>query len=176
MKENITYKIVRLSLFLAISIILSIVESMITYSLPFFGIRLGIANIMTLLVLYYYSIKEYLFIGFSRVLLVALLYSGFNVSFYLSLTGWFFSSLISILLYKTLKPSIYGLSIASSITHLTFQVLLVFLIYEVKEIMYYLPFLLISGIISGGIIAFISKYIIILLNKIYKVKEEVIWN
>ena len=174
MKENITYKIVRLSLFLAISIILSIVESMITYSLPFFGIRLGIANIMTLLVLYYYSIKEYLFIGFSRVLLVALLYSGFNVSFYLSLTGWFFSSLISILLYKTLKPSIYGLSIASSITHLTFQVLLVFLIYEVKEIMYYLPFLLISGIISGCIIAFISKYIILLLNKIYKVKEEVI--
>lgn len=176
MKENIIYKIVRLSLFLAISIILSIVESMISYSLPVFGIRLGIANIMTLLVLYYYSIKEYLFIGFSRVLLVAILYSGFNVSFYLSLTGWFFSSLISILLYKTLKPSIYGLSVTSSITHLTFQVLLVFLIYEVKEIIYYLPFLLISGIISGSIIAFISKYIILLLNKIYKVKEVVIWN
>lgn len=172
MKENMTYKIVRLSLFLAISIILNIIETAISYTIPLFGIKIGVANIMTLLVLYYYSIKEYLLLGFLRVLLVALLYSGFNISFYLSLTGWFFSSLSSIIMYKTLKPSIFGLSIISSITHLTFQILLVRLIYQTNEIMYYLPFLLISGIISGIIVALISKYSILLINKIYKVKEE----
>ena len=95
-------KLTQLSLFLAIGIILNIVESMIPIPLPIPGIKLGLANTIGLIVLYYYSPKEYLYIGFLRVLVVGLLRSGlFSVSFLLSLSGWFLSSLVTLVLYKT---------------------------------------------------------------------------
>ena len=53
-RNNLTRKIVRLALFLAIGIVLNIVESVIIlpYMMP--GVRLGLANTMGLIVLYFY--------------------------------------------------------------------------------------------------------------------------
>ena len=54
-----THKIVRLAIFLAMGIVLNIVESMIPLPIAIPGIRLGLANTMGLIVLYFYSPKEY---------------------------------------------------------------------------------------------------------------------
>ena len=62
-KENLTHKIVRLSIFLAIGIVLNIVESMIPIPIPIPGVRLGLANTLGLIVLFFYSPKEYIAIG-----------------------------------------------------------------------------------------------------------------
>ena len=92
-------KMTQLSLFLAIGIILNIVESMIPLPIAIPGVKLGLANTIGLIVLYYYSPKEYLSIGFLRVLLVGLLRSGiFSISFFLSFAGWLLSSLIALIL------------------------------------------------------------------------------
>ena len=55
-KESLTHKIVRLAIFLALGIVLNIVESMIPVPIPIPGIRLGLANTMGLIVLFFYSL------------------------------------------------------------------------------------------------------------------------
>jgi len=172
MKETATKKIVRLAIFLAVGIVLSIVESMFPLPIAIPGIRLGLANTMGLIVLYYYSPKEYLAIGFLRVFMVGLLRSGLgSVTFVFSLAGWLVSSIFALLVYMFHKASVYGLSIVSAMFHTVGQIIMVIIYYENIIFINYLPVLLITGAISGGLVALISSYTIVILNRIFKVKE-----
>ena len=170
-KESLTHKIVRLAIFLALGIVLNIVESLIPIPIAVPGIRLGLANTMGLIVLYFYSPKEYIAIGFLRVFFVALLRTGLgSVAFILSLSGWAISTLITLLIYFLHKSSIYGLSITSALFHQVGQIIMVIIIYQLPEMINYLPVLLITGGISGALEAFITSRILKLLSRIFKVK------
>lgn len=170
--ESLTHKIVRLAIFLALGIVLSIVESMIPIPIPLPGIRLGLANAMGLIVLYYYSPKEYVAIGFLRVFFVALLRTGLgSISFMISLAGWFMSTIITLLIYLVSKSSIYGLSIISAVFHQVGQIIMVMILYELIEMINYLPILLITGSVSGALVALVTASLLKYLNRIFKVKE-----
>lgn len=170
-KETLTQKIVRLAIFLAMGIVLNIVESMIPLPIAIPGIRLGLANTMGLIVLYFYSPKEYVALGALRVFIVGLLRTGIgSVSFILSFTGWALSTLITLLIYLFHKASIYGLSIISALFHQVGQILMVMVLYQLVEMINYLPVLLITGAISGALVAFLSSKILSLLNRIFRVK------
>lgn len=172
-KETLTLKIVKLAIFLSIGIVLNIVESFIPLPILLPGVKLGIANTIGLIILYYYSIKEYLLLGFFRVIIVGLLRTGIgSVAFMLSLSGWFLSSVFTILVYKLTTSSIYGLSITSSIFHQFGQIIMVMVIYKMVAMINYLPFLLCCGFISGILVAIISKTVIFQLNKIFKLSIE----
>ena len=171
--HNLTQKIVRLAIFLAMGIVLNIVESMIPIPIAIPGIRLGIANTMTLIVLYYYSPKEYVALGLLRVFIVGLLRTGIgSISFLLSLSGWFLSSLFALLLYATKRSSIFGLSIIAAMFHQVGQIIMVIILYQLPAMVNYLPVLLTTGAISGGLVALLSSAVLKLLNKIFKVKEK----
>ena len=174
-KENLTRKIVRLAIFLALGIVLNIVESMIPIPIPIpipGGIRLGLANTMGLIVLYFYSPKEYIAIGFFRIFFVALFRTGLgSVASILSFSGWLLSTGITLLLYLFKKSSIYGLSIISALFHQVGQIIMVIILYQLPEMINYLPLLLITGGISGGLVAIISSRILALLSRIFKVKS-----
>lgn len=162
--SNKIKKITQLSLFLAIGIILNFIEAMIPLPIAIPGIKLGLANTIGLVVLYYYSPKEFLFIGFLRVLLVGLLRSGIlSISFSLSLTGWLLSSIVVILIYKLKLFSIYGLSCTSAVFHGIGQMIIVMLIYNSFGLILYLPILMITGVITGFLTAFVTS---IILNKL----------
>ena len=172
-KETLTHKIVRLAIFLALGIVLNIVESLIPIPIAVPGIRLGLANTMGLIVLYFYSPKEYIAIGFLRVFFVALLRTGLgSISFILSLTGWAVSTLVTLLIYMFGKASIYGLSIISALFHQVGQIIMVIILYQLPEMINYLPVLLITGGISGALVGFISSKVLGLLSRIFKVKVE----
>lgn len=175
-KETLTHKIVRLAIFLALGIVLNIIESLIPLPIPIPvpGLKLGLANTMGLIVLYFYSPKEYIAIGFLRVFFVALFRTGLgSMSFILSFSGWAISTLITLLIYLFGKASIYGLSIISALSHQVGQILAAILIYEFPELINYLSFLLITGGISGALVGFISSKVLGLLSRIFKVKAEV---
>lgn len=172
-KETLTHKIVRLAIFLALGIVLNIVESLIPIPIAVPGIRLGLANTMGLIVLYFYSPKEYIAIGFLRVFFVALLRTGLgSISFILSLTGWAVSTMVTLLIYMFGKASIYGLSIISALFHQVGQIIMVIILYQLPEMINYLPVLLITGGISGALVGFISSKVLGLLSRIFKVKVE----
>lgn len=150
-------KICELSLLLAFGVIFSYVESLIPLPLPIPGIKLGLANIISIVILYWYSPKEYLFIGLLRVLIVGLLRNGIvSISFVLSLSGYLLSSLVTLVLYYFKKFSIYSLSVCSAVSHVIGQMIIVLLVYETKELIFYLPFLLMASFLSGIIISIIS--------------------
>lgn len=169
MRKNTTKYIARLAMFLAMGIALNILESFIPIPLPIPGIKLGLANTMGLIVLYFYSPKEYLSLGFLRVLLVALLRTGLgSPAFFLSLAGWALSSILALLAYYFIKPSIYGLSTVSALFHPFGQVIMACILYQNILFLNYLPLLLVSGLITGIIVAFISSKAIKTLEKFFK--------
>ena len=155
-------KITRLSLFLALGIILNLVESMIPLPIAIPGVKLGLANTIGLVILYYYSPKEYISIGFLRVLIVGLLRTGlFSVAFILSLSGWFLSTLIVVILYYLKKFSIYGLSCISAVFHGVGQMIAVSIIYNTFGLVMYYPILMISGIITGLLTALLTSLVLL---------------
>ena len=148
-------KEIRLSMLLSISIILNILESLIPiFNFP--GIRMGLANIITLIVLYTYGSKDAIYISILRVLLVGILRTGlFSVAFYFSLFGSIFS-IISMIIFKKTKLSIIGVSIVGSIMHNVGQIIAALFLIN-TNLIYYMPILLITSIITGTSIGFISK-------------------
>lgn len=171
-RHSMTQKIVRLAIFLAMGIVLNIVESMIPLPIAIPGIRLGLANTMGLIVLYFYSPKEYALLGLLRVLIVGLLRTGLgSPAFMISLSGYIMSTLITIIVYSMKNASIYGLSVISAMFHQVGQILYVMMLYSLISMINYLPVLLISGSISGLLVAFLSSKVLAMLNKIFKVKS-----
>ena len=169
MRNNSTKKIVRLSLFLALGVVLNIIESMLPVLIPVPGVKLGIANTIGLIVLYYYGPKEYTLIGFLRVILVALLRTGIgSISFILSLSGWLLSTIFVLLIHLIKKVSIFGLSMSSAVMHGVGQIIMVIFIYTLPEMINYLTILIVSGIISGNVLALLCSELLKKLDKVMR--------
>lgn len=149
-------KIARLGMLLAFGVILNYVESYIALPMIAPGVKLGLANTVGLMVLYYFGDKEFASVGFLRILLTAL-FTGFGYNFFISLAGWFLSSLVVIILNHTKQFSIFGLSMVSAVCHGIGQIIMVAILYESKYMLNYLPVLCATGIVTGVIIAFIAR-------------------
>lgn len=153
-------KFTRLAILLSLSVVLNIIESFI----PLFngiipGFKLGLANIVTLFILYEYSLKDALYIGILRVFLVGLLRTGlFNTTFIFSITGCILS-IITMFLAKKINLSIIGVSITGSIFHSLGQTFIAMILLN-NNMLYYLPWLLLLSIPTGILVGIISKKII----------------
>lgn len=144
----------------AICVVISIIESYFTLISDFIpGLKLGLANIVIVYVLYKYNFKMAITISLIRVLIVALLRTGFGINFFFSLSGAIFS-IISMALVKKTKLSIIGVSIIGSVFHSIGQVLIGIFILSNYNITYYLPYLLLFSIPTGIVVGLISKKLI----------------
>lgn len=154
-------KFTRLTMLLALSVVLNIIESFIPFvggSIP--GLKLGLANIIVLLVLYLFSFKEALYISILRVILVGILRTGlFSMTFFFSLGGAILSVIVMCLVQKT-KLSIIGVSIIGSISHSVGQILIAILLMKNVYIVYYIPWLLLFSIPTGILTGIISKTLV----------------
>lgn len=154
-------KFTRLSMLLALSVVLNIIESII----PFFngtipGLKIGLANIVILFVLYNFSFKDALVLSILRVILVGILRTGlFGLTFFFSFSGAIFSIIMMYLVKRFTKLSIIGVSIIGSISHSIGQILVAFIFVRNINIVYYLPWILLFAIPSGILVGFISKEI-----------------
>ena len=95
-----------------------------------------------------------------------------SISSMMSFAGWFVSTGITLLIYLFRKTSIYGLSVVSAMFHQVGQIIMVIILYQLPEFINYLPVLLISGSISGVLVAFLTSKTLKLLNKIFRIKEK----
>ena len=160
-----TRKLVTIALMVSIGIVLSIVESFIPFPLP--GIKLGLANVVTLIVLYIYSYKEALLVSIVRVLLVGLIYTGFlSQAFFLSLSGAFLSLVVMLIMYFLKRFSLYTISISSAMAHSTGQIILSAFLISSSKVFLYLPLLLFISIITGLVTGIIAFYAL----KIFKIE------
>ncbi|MBN2541100.1 MAG: Gx transporter family protein [Bacilli bacterium] len=156
-----TRKLVFLALMVTISIVLSIVESVLSASIfAFPGIKLGLANIATLVVLFTMSRKEAATVAILRILLVGLIYSGlFSPTFLISLGGGLLA-LISMLLLKGTKLSIYTVSVLGSLMHMIGQIAIAIGVVHTTSLIYYLPYMMIVSVPTGLITGYLANWII----------------
>lgn len=152
-----TRRITSLAIFLSISIVLSIVESFIpSFSIP--GAKLGLANIITLVIMYSYGEKDAFVVLILRILIVALLRSGFfSPAFYLSLSGGMLAYLL-MFTFKNLKVfNIISVSVMGSLGHSLGQIIAAIIILDTAELVYYFPFLFIIAIPTGFFVGYTSR-------------------
>ncbi len=160
-------KIAFLGVISSFAIILSFVESLlppIMASVP--GIKIGLPNIVIIFLLYKYSVKEAATVSFIRLLTVVLLF-GNTVTFLYSFSGAVLSLTVMWLLKITKRFSPIGVSIAGGVCHNLGQIIVAVILLSTKEIGYYMPFLTVSGVISG---IFVGLLGILLLKYTEKLK------
>ncbi len=120
---------------------------------------MGLANIAIVYALYRLGWKEAALISLIRVVLVSLLF-GSAASFLYSLAGAVLSLLGMALLKKTGKFTEIVVSVAGGVLHNIGQIAMASIILETDALRYYLPFLLVSGILAGVVIGLISGILI----------------
>ena len=149
-------KIPYYGLFAALAILMGYVEMLIPVPIPIPGVKLGLANVIIVIMMYFMDVKSAFFVSLIRVLLSGLLFAGFAGLLY-SLAGAVCSFLVMALLKKTGKFSIIGVSLAGGVFHNVGQVTVAAAVVENVKMMYYLPFLLVSGVVTGILIGIVAK-------------------
>lgn len=154
-------KIALLGVLTAATIVIAIAESFIP-SIGIPGVKLGLANIMILITLYELGILEAIGINVARVFVVSLVRGTFlSMGFLMSLTGAVFSLAIMIIFYLLIKRfSIIGVSVVGSLFHVFGQILVAMFYLGTAYVIYYLPVIAISAIITGVLVGITAKLII----------------
>ena len=157
-------KIAYLGLLTALAMILSFVESQIPALVAIPGIKVGLPNIAIVFILYKMGAKEAVTVSLVRVFLVSLLFGNLQVMTF-SMVGAFLSMLSMILLKKTGLFSAIAVSIVGGIAHNVGQIIAACIWTQTAEVALYLPVLLISGLVTGGLIGLASGLLVKRLEK-----------
>ena len=154
-----TKKIADLALSIALAMILSFVESQIPAFVAIPGVKIGLANIAVVFVLYKLGWKEAVLISLVRVFMVSVLF-GTAVSLFYSVAGAVLSLTGMVLLRKTGLFSTVAVSVTGGVLHNVGQILMACLLLETNVIVYYLPFLILSGVIAGVVIGVVAAIMV----------------
>ncbi len=155
--KNKTKAVALMGVCAAFAMILSYVESFVPS--PVYGVKIGLPNIVIVYLLYKLGAVRAMGVSIVRVILTALLF-GSVMSLWYSLAGAAFSLIIMILLKKTKLFSTVGVSIAGGVAHNMAQLAVAVLITGVGAIAYYLPTLVIGGIVAGVVIGIAGAVVI----------------
>lgn len=155
MKRKTAY----LGMIAAAAILLGYIESLLPLYIGVPGVKLGISNLATVFVLYYYGTKEAALVSAVRILVVGFLFGNlFSILF--SLAGAALSLLVMAGVKRIRGFSVFGVSMAGGIAHNVGQLIVASFVVENFYILYYLPVLLISGMICGFLIGIASGAVI----------------
>ena len=162
-----TRKISYMGLLIALALVLSYVEAQIPAFVAIPGIKVGLANIVVVFALYKFGVKVALLISIFRVLLASLMF-GSVLSLAYSAAGSFLSLLGMIILKKIKLFSCVAVSVVGGVLHNIGQILTACFVLETNVVVYYLPFLILSGTIAGVVVGLVAALVLKRLDK----KEE----
>lgn len=154
MKNKVAY----FGVFIALALIFSYIESLIPLMvlIPVPGIKLGLPNLIVLIALYKMGVKEAYLLSVVRVILAGFIF-GNMFSILYSLAGGLLSLTVMVLLKRSDKFSVLGISTAGGVMHNAGQLLVAIAALETVSIAYYFPVLLISGLVTGLLIGVIAN-------------------
>lgn len=147
MKSRVAY----FGVFTALALIFSYVESLIPIQIGIPGVKLGLANLMIVIALYKMSLKESYLLSITRVVLSGFLFGNMFAILY-SLAGGLLSLTVMAVLKKAGGFSVMGVSIAGGVFHNIGQLIIAMIVVETFSVAYYIPVLLIAGVITGLLI------------------------
>lgn len=159
MMQSYNKKIAISGLLVACGIIFGYLEYLFPLPIGIPGVKIGFSNIITLISLYTLPLPLCLCIIFLRIIISGALFGNFFGIIY-SLSGAIFAFIFMLLFKKYNIFSIIGLSILGGVVHNTAQLFVAYILVSQIKIIYYLPVLLISGIVCGFIVGYISDLVL----------------
>ena len=145
---NKNKRLTTLALTITFALILSYIESKIPPFVAIPGIKVGLANIAVIFTLYKFGVKDAITVSFLRVLLVSMLF-GTGVSLIYSVSGAILSLAVMILLKKLTPLKEVAVSVCGGVMHNVGQIAAASFMLSTNVVIYYLPFLIVSGTIAG---------------------------
>ena len=162
-----TRRMTLISIFVAQALVLHIIERLIPVPFLTPGAKLGLANIITVISLYLFNLKDAFLIVIIRVILATLV-GGSLSGFFYSIAG----GLLSLFAMYCIKKvggeniSIIGISVVGSFFHNLGQVAVAALIVQNIIIVSYLPILMLAGVGTGIFVGFTANFLYGYLKKI----------
>lgn len=158
-----------IAIFSAVAVVLGFVEAMLPVQtiLPIPGAKLGLANVMILACLYFLRGRDALMLVVLKTLLMTLMLGTFS-AFLFSFLGSLFSFIVMYAILKIGKDhvSLIGISVVGGAAHNAGQLTAAYIVFRTANIFYYLPVLLITGVVTGVFIGIAVKYIVAALAKL----------
>jgi len=154
--------IVRLSILVACASVLQVAESLFPHPLP--GVRLGLANIITVIAMVYISPGSAIRLAVLRTLVSSMVLGTFlTPTFILSFSGGVASALVMVLLYRFSSGggpfyfSLVGISVGGAVSHILTQVALVYLLFiRSSGVLLLWPWLACAAVVTGVITGLIA--------------------
>lgn len=157
-------------IFVSLALIFSYVESLIPFDFGIPGIKLGLANVVIVTGLYLMKLPDVCLISLIRIFVSGLLF-GNMMSLIYSLSGGILSLIMMLLLKRTNKFSVIGVSISGAVCHNIGQIAAAIIVTGVPVIVYYLPVLMGVGIITGAVMGIIASRILVILTRSIKISN-----
>lgn len=160
------YRLVILSLYVAMALILSYIESLIPLPLPIPGAKIGLPNIITLVSLLTLGWPLTMLVVIARILLSGFMFGG-GFSIVYSLGGGLLSLLVMSLLLHFFKDkiSIILISVFGAISHNLGQVIVAAIVVQTTSLLLYFLFLMLLAIPTGLFIGITARELMRLLGK-----------
>ena len=140
---------------IALAFLLSYVETLIPFSFPIPGIKLGLANLVVLVALYSLGIRGAFAVSMVRILLSGLTFSSLSVMLY-SLSGGLLSFFVMAAVRHSASFSINGVSVLGGVAHNLGQLSVAVWVVKSPALLFYLPALLIAGTVAGALIGLLG--------------------
>lgn len=137
--------------FTALALILSYIESLIPIHFGIPGAKLGLTNLIIVIVLYRTGWRDALLLSVVRIVLSGFIFGNLFAVVY-SLAGGILSLAVMALLKKSSAFSVVGVSLAGGVCHNLGQLTVAMIVVETYQVGYYFPMLLIAGMATGTVI------------------------
>lgn len=142
-------------LLLALALVFSYVETLIPIYLGAPGVKLGLANLVTVTGLYTIGVRGTVQVNLARIVLAGWAF-GNMFSIIYSLAGAALSLLLMLLCKRMGGFSIIGISVIGGVGHNIGQLLIAAFVVKTFAVFTYLPVLLIAGTIAGALIGLLG--------------------
>lgn len=163
-----TRKIVLISLFTCVAMGIYALETLLPPLIPVPGAKLGLANIITLVAIYFLGKKEAFLVLMLRIVMTSLLF-GQMMSFSFSLAGGLFCYAAVCISVRFLDRSqLWATGIIGAFSHNIGQVAVAILVTSQFAVAYYFLFLVITSIVTGAFTGLCATYSLKLIDKIKK--------
>ena len=159
-----------MGMLLCLAIVLSFVEGMIP-PLPALppGVKLGLSNIVVIYCLFFLDGKSACCVAVLKSLFV-LLTRGISAGF-LSIFGGLLSLAVMLIAIRSKKLSYLILSIFGAVSHNIGQIIAASILFKSATVFYYLPVLIVSGVLMGTLTAALMKALLPALKRIAGKRE-----
>ena len=143
----------------ALAFVFSYIEFLIPVNVGIPGVKLGLANLVTIVALYIMGVREACTLSLIRILLTGLTF-GNPASMIYSFAGGLLSLLVMVCARKVKLFSITGVSVLGGVFHNLGQILAAAMVVENARLLYYMPVLMLSGTIAGTLIGLLGAVLV----------------